>query len=361
MYDEQGQKQDKPVLIIPAAGRSSRFPNMKPKWMLTHPSGHLMIEKVIWGLDTTAYKKIYIVILQEHCDKYDADVVLKQAFPQEKFEVVVLENPTKSSPQTVYECLKNCNINSWIVIKDSDCMVLYNHPNNKNRFVVGVNIKTKPTIQNLDQKSFIVSDDNDIVREVVEKSIVSEQICVGVYAMHSSDLIRVYDSLKNSMGNEMYFSHVVSELIDENLHFSISSATAYEDWGTKEQWFSSGNIKNTYFFDIDGVLLVNTGKYGRKNWFNTLEPIWENVEAIKRLCDDGHELVFVTSRTDDALIRVKEFLKDQNIHYKTIVSSCLHSKRIIINDFSNTNPFPTCVAINIPRNSTILPYIEQGV
>jgi hypothetical protein len=24
-------------LIIPMAGKSSRFPNMKPKWMLTHP------------------------------------------------------------------------------------------------------------------------------------------------------------------------------------------------------------------------------------------------------------------------------------------------------------------------------------
>lgn len=359
MYDEQGQKQDKPVLIIPAAGRSSRFPNMKPKWMLTHPSGHLMIEKVIQGLDTTVYKKIYIVILREHCDKYDADVILKQAFPQENFEVVVLEKPTASSPQTVYECLNNRNIDSWIVVKDCDCMVSYNYSIN-NRFVVGLNIKTKPKIQNLHQKSFIISDDNGIVVEIVEKSIVSEQICVGVYAMHSSELIRVYNSLKNSMGKEMYFSHVVSELIDENLHFFVCSATAYEDWGTKEQWFSAGNLKNTYFFDIDGVLLVNTGRYGRKNWFNTLEPIWENVAAIKQLCDDGHELVFVTSRTDNALIQIKEFLNDQNIRYKTIVSSCLHSKRIIVNDFANTNPFPSCVAINVPRNSIILPYIEQG-
>ena len=35
------------TLIIPAAGKSSRYPNMKPKWLLSHPTGKLMIEKVL--------------------------------------------------------------------------------------------------------------------------------------------------------------------------------------------------------------------------------------------------------------------------------------------------------------------------
>ena len=35
------------TLIIPCAGKSNRFPNMKPKYMLTHPDGKLMIEKAI--------------------------------------------------------------------------------------------------------------------------------------------------------------------------------------------------------------------------------------------------------------------------------------------------------------------------
>ena len=29
----------------------------------------------------------------------------------------------------------------------------------------------------------------------------------------------------------------------------------------------------------------------------------------------------------------------------------LHSGRILINDFAATNPYPTSVAINLPRNS----------
>ncbi len=39
------------TLIIPCAGQSSRYPNLRPKWMLTHPDGELMIEKVINSID----------------------------------------------------------------------------------------------------------------------------------------------------------------------------------------------------------------------------------------------------------------------------------------------------------------------
>ena len=34
-------------LIIPVAGKSSRYPGMRPKWLLTMPDGKLMLEKSI--------------------------------------------------------------------------------------------------------------------------------------------------------------------------------------------------------------------------------------------------------------------------------------------------------------------------
>ena len=34
-------------LIIPAAGQSTRYPNLRPKWLLTMPDGQLMIEKCV--------------------------------------------------------------------------------------------------------------------------------------------------------------------------------------------------------------------------------------------------------------------------------------------------------------------------
>jgi hypothetical protein len=356
MYDGECEKQNKPILIIPAAGKSSRYPNMKPKWMLTHCSGELMIEKVIAGLNLKNYKKVYFVILKEHCEKYEADVILRQAFKdQDFFEITVLEESTNSSPETVFNFIKKNNINDHIVVKDCDCLVSYDPPQHKN-YVVGLNLKYK-NIKNLQQKSFIVCDHNNVIKEVVEKNVVSNFACLGVYAMHSSDLVKIFDRLNKQFNSEMYFSHVVSELIESGVSFLMSEASNFHDWGTREEWFDSEENKKTYFVDIDGVVLFNTGKYGSKNWYNTVDPIDDNVNTIKKLSDSGNELIFVTSRTEDALDLVKKFLEKENIKYKTIISGCLHSKRIIINDFAVSNPFPSCVAINLPRNSKIEPYI----
>jgi hypothetical protein len=155
------------------------------------------------------------------------------------------------------------------------------------------------------------------------------------------------------------FSHIISDLIDtSNKIFKAIEAEDFIDWGTKEEWFSSNTIKNTYLFDIDGVVLFNTGKYGRENWFNTIKPIEENVNTIKQLSDQGHEIIFITSRTQDAIVLFEEFLKNKKITYKTIIHSCLHSKRILVNDFASSNPFPSCLAINIPRNQSIESYLK---
>ena len=358
MYDKECEITDKPILIIPAAGKSSRYPNMKPKWMLTHPSGKLMIEKVVDGLKIDDYRKIHFVILKEHCLEYEADFVLKQAFPSDIFEITILDTPTLSSPETVYKCVKQNNIYGNIVIKDCDCLVSYDSPQSSN-FIVGLSLAKKPNIKNLQQKSFIISNQDNVIQEIIEKKIVSDNVCLGVYGMRAEDMILSYEKLLNVLSKEMYFSHIISDLIDtHNRIFTAVEADDFIDWGTKEEWFSSTTMKNTYLLDIDGIVLFNTGKYGTENWFNTLKPIEENIRVIKQLSDQGHEIIFITSRTQDALLLFEEFLKEREITYKTIIHSCLHSKRILVNDFASSNPFPSCLAINVPRNQPIEPYLK---
>ena len=59
------------TLILPVAGRSSRFPNMRPKWLLTMPDGKLMLEKSIEAIDLEKFDRVVIVCLQEHLEKYN--------------------------------------------------------------------------------------------------------------------------------------------------------------------------------------------------------------------------------------------------------------------------------------------------
>ena len=55
------------ILIVPMAGKSSRFPNTKPKWMLTHPTTKNFIGvESIKGLNLEIFDKIYFVTLEKY-------------------------------------------------------------------------------------------------------------------------------------------------------------------------------------------------------------------------------------------------------------------------------------------------------
>ena len=94
------------TLIIPAAGRSSRYPNMRAKWLLTHPTGEIMLKKVLTSLNYDKFDRTIVTILKEHCEKYDADVILNQVFG-DSIEILVLEEPTNSPTETIYKTIKN--------------------------------------------------------------------------------------------------------------------------------------------------------------------------------------------------------------------------------------------------------------
>ena len=40
--------------------------------------------------------------------------------------------------------------------------------------------------------------------------------------------------------------------------------------------------------------------------------------------------------------------------FKTIITDLPHSKRLLVNDFANTNPYPTAISLNTERDSLIL-------
>ena len=46
-------------LVVTAAGLSTRFEGLKPKWMLTHPSGRWMIVEALSSVDFSVIDKVY--------------------------------------------------------------------------------------------------------------------------------------------------------------------------------------------------------------------------------------------------------------------------------------------------------------
>jgi len=332
---------------------------MRPKWMLTHPDGSMMIEKVMAGFKYEKYKNAHIVVLKEHCDKFEADLIIRQAFG-DKVNIVILEKETISCPETVVQAIKKANISGRIIIKDADCLVTTDTILDEN-FVVGLTIDKYSAVKNIQNKSFIVKNDNNIIQDIVEKSIVSDNICLGVYCLLSEHFVESYEAINNSnllfSKKELYVSHIISNLlINKDNIFQFVQAKKYIDWGTLKEWKEERSKFNTYIFDIDGVMLINYGKYGSKNWSNTFEPISENFDLVKKLSNQGSEIIFMTSRPAKYLTHFKDFLNKNNILYKTIIADCNHSRRIIVNDFANTNPYPSCESISVERNSNLKNY-----
>ena len=336
---------------------------MRPKWLLTHPDGRLMIEKVITSFleeNPNSFDRIVVTVLEDHCKKYDASLVLNQVFG-DTVEVLVLEKPTSSASETVYETLTRLSIDGKITIKDTDCLVRAKLPSRSNH-IVGLSVTSKSNIDRVQQKSFIIKNDDDIITDIVEKEMVSNVICLGVYSANASDFCLAYEKIRDHDVykdlSEVYVSHVISYLIVcENAVFEHIEADEFIDWGTKEDWYRELNSHRTYIFDIDGVLLKNCGKYGLNNWSNYFVPIQENIDIVKNLSQMGSEIIFMTARTEEFLDEFRSLMKENKIRYKQIISGCNHGRRIIINDFAPTNPHPSCQAVSVKRNELLGAYI----
>ena len=84
----------KPIVVVPAAGKSSRFLGDSPKWMRTHPDGSLMIEKALKTFEAFDFQ-IYIITTKEINQNFKILEKLGQAIPSVK--LILLENATSSS------------------------------------------------------------------------------------------------------------------------------------------------------------------------------------------------------------------------------------------------------------------------
>lgn len=338
-------------LIVPCAGKSSRFPNMRPKWMLVHPDGNMMVKKAIEGINVHPQDTI-ITILKEHEDKYDIIKGLKGNIGQET-TIVVLDEQTNSQSETVYQTIKKANIKESFLVKDSDNMFSIENPEEEFNYVCYSDIHQYEEI-NPGNKSYIKLNEQGIIVDIVEKQVVSKYFNVGGYYFKDPNgFIKTFEKLfKHGNSKELFLSHVIQDMIANTGEIFLGKeAKNYFDWGTLKDWFKYREKFKTYFFDIDGIVFENAGQHHKPRWGET-SHLKDNVEVIKRLSEDLYiQLFFVTARPEKFRQLTENKLKELGIKHSGLIMGCHHAKRIIVNDFSNTTGYPTCEAINILRDS----------
>ena len=352
------------TLIIPCGGKSSRFPNMRPKWLLTHPDGKLMIQKVLESFDLSYFSRIIITLIRKHDEEYNASLILKQALEGINFEICILDEFTKSASETIYQTIKKMNVSDDFVIKDSDNFIKVSDENALLRAnaVIGYPINNgKVEITNISGKSFLLVNSQGILIDIVEKQIVSDIVCLGIYCFSDTTLFcEAFESLNNDfISGELYISNIVSYLIHkESTIFNYVPATDYSDWGTFAEWKIEQEKRATYFVDFDGVLIKNSGKYGLTNWSNNFAVLNENCAAVKQLIENGAQVVITTSRPESYREQVLHILADVGIKPYAMVMGLNHAPRVLVNDFAPSNPYPSARAISFPRDSNLGQYLK---
>lgn len=353
------------VLIVPCAGRSSRFPGMRPKWMLTHPDGQLMVQKAIEGADPARFSKIVFVIARPHDDEYGAQAILRQAFADvgERLRVVVLEDFTSGQADTVCRAIEGLGLAGPILIRDSDNHLSWDDQGDAGGFVVTGDLQKSPDVRDVGAKSYVRLDENGIILDIVEKKVVSETFCAGAYQFgQAGDFVGAFHEMAahGAFGREAFISHVIGWMIARHgAVFKAYPASSYEDWGTLAQWRQAQGAGRAFFCDVDGVLLRHVGRYGTENWTHALEPLPENIKALKALQARGAQIVLLTGRDETHRERLLQFFEGQGLRPHALITGCAHSQRVIINDFAPTNPCPSCVAVSLPRDGDLAPYLES--
>lgn len=337
-------------------GKSTRFPNLRPKWMLTHPMGGFMGTEALRGLNLESFSTIYFVTNREHQDQYqfiDSFIEYLHLINERiNVEFLLLDKQTKSQPETVYECIRQKKITGSILVKDSDNFfevtigdqgnfVCYFDLNDGNQF-------------NARNKSYIQFDNNGFINNIVEKKIVSSTFSVGGYGFEQAEEFCKYFEMLQNLDAEVYMSNVIFEMLLAGHKFVGIPVTKYEDWGTLEEWNKYKQTFKTLFVDLDGVLIENTSVYTTP-FTGTGKPLYSNIKVLQALHSTKRTRIIITTARPGACRKLTEQeLRENKIPYDVLLMDLPHTQRIIINDYADSNPFPSCRAINIKRNSDVL-------
>ena len=324
--------------------------------MLSHPmTNRLMVTEAISGLNLDFFDNIYFLCLQEHEDKYSFMkgfiAELDDAGLRAKSNVVLLPEQTDSQSETVYTFLSGYELDGFIFIKDSDGF--YRCDVEERNQVAYFDLNDMDDI-NARTKSYVDLDVNDVVTNIVEKKVISSTFSSGGYGFaDAKEFCKTFEKLQD-MDGECYISHIIFEMMLSGSTFYGTKTTDFKDWGTLDAWNKYKSQYKCLFVDIDGTLITNSSHHFPP-YTGSGEPIEDNIDLLAELHEQGKaKIILTTSRPERLRQLTIQELQTKGIPFDDLVMGLPHCQRIVINDFARSNPYPSCSAINIPRNENNL-------
>jgi hypothetical protein len=221
-------------LIIPAAGLSTRFPGTIPKYLLTDVNNKLMITNAISPYIDQC--RVTIGVLQKHEELYKSSNLIKNELGL-TVNVVVLPEVTNGPAESIYQISKLANLPLKNAVFIKDCDSYFDHTMSDGNYVCISNVREHDVMYRIANKSFVITNEHGIIQNIVEKSIVSNEFCVGGYKFNKlSDFLLGYELLSNCMKTEFFVSHIIQYNINNGATFLSKPVTGYVDVGTILEW-----------------------------------------------------------------------------------------------------------------------------
>jgi len=332
-------------IIVPAAGLSTRFPDMKPKYLLYDYRGEMMLMNALRKYRELGMK-INIGILKEHQDKYAVIEQIQHEW-SDNLNFVVIDKPTKGPADTVYRILSESGTKGEFLVKDCDSF--FDHENTSGNYICVSNISEHEILKKLASKSFVIVNEQDIVTNIIEKQVVSDTFCVGGYKFESAEQYKSAFEYVSQMDGEIFVSDIIGRMLDQGHIFTKRSVTNYVDVGTANDWFEY-NDRPVIFCDIDGTIVKAQSRLDLES--KCLEvPLQNNVKRLLKLQDSGAQFIFTSARENEYTSLTREMLYRLGFKSFTLICGLQNSRRVLINDYNKANPYPRAEAINLYRDS----------
>lgn len=222
---------------MPMAGKGSRFASANydvPKPLIKVRDRYMFS----WALDSLSkcdISKLIVIVLQEHVDKYNIDLILKKHWGG-VIEIVVIPEVSDGQLCTVMYAYEHFNSEEDIIILSSDTFIvsnIHNHIQLLSNDVLGLIsiIKTEG-----DNWSFVKLNEKENVVEVAEKVRISDNACTGLYYFSRGiDFINISrEVIKNKikMKGEYYIMAVYSLMLAKGEIIQVSRASEMHDMGS---------------------------------------------------------------------------------------------------------------------------------
>ena len=331
-------------IIVPAAGASSRFPDMKPKYLLYDYAHKMMIQR---ALEPYNGHNITIGILKEHDEVYNASDYLRHEF-KDTTKIFIMEKMTRGPADTVYQIIKSSNIDPDAELLIKDCDSFFDHEMSEGNYICVSNIAQHEVLKKLSSKSFVIANEQGIITDIIEKNVVSDTFCVGGYKFSSVRIFcEAFEELK--LHEEIFVSDVIQRCLHKGEIFTEKLVSNYIDVGTAQDWFEY-NDKPVIFCDIDGTLIESQGRVGGKSFNSPIVTMDKTVDRLLEYQKKGAQFVFTTARPKDVERITYSMLVTLGFRNFQLIMGLQNSRRILINDFNNSNPYPRATAINVERD-----------